>query len=210
MPWPGPAGAAGPKTACRAADRLGHELDSSSTSSTSSSGSLMPCARASRSRCSTTLRSGKKSRSSITVATSRRISGEVSASIAADLHRAVVRAIRTNQAAHNVDFPAPLRPVSAIASPVRTSRLNRSKIVLGPKARRSPKTFRMVVRLATWAFCPLRQAGPTALLNSDRPIQPQVRRNGVRAFPGRAATACSDSMERRRPVQLRRRALGAH
>jgi hypothetical protein len=71
----------------------------------------------------------------------------------------------------NVDLPAPLRPVSAIASPVRTSRLNRSKIVFGPKARRSPETFRMVVRLATWAFCPLRQAGQTAPLNSDRPIQ---------------------------------------
>src|SRR4029450_9670701 len=68
----------------------------------------------------------------------------------------------------NVDFPAPLRPVSAIASPVRTSRLKRSKIVLGPKARRSPETFRMVVRLATWAFCPLCQAGQTARLNSDR------------------------------------------
>ena len=32
-----------------------------------------------------------------------------------------------------VDLPAPLRPVSAIASPVRTSRLNLSKMVFGPE-----------------------------------------------------------------------------
>ena len=32
-----------------------------------------------------------------------------------------------------MDLPAPLRPVSAIASPVRTSRLNLSKMVFGPE-----------------------------------------------------------------------------
>src|SRR5689334_16978856 len=54
-----------------------------------------------------------------------------------------------------VDLPAPLRPVSAIASPVRTSRLNFSKMVLGPKARRRPETLRIVARLAMEAILPL-------------------------------------------------------
>ena len=54
-----------------------------------------------------------------------------------------------------VDLPAPLRPVSAIASPVRTSRLNLSKMVFGPNARRRPDTLRIVVRLAMEAILPL-------------------------------------------------------
>ena len=53
----------------------------------------------------------------------------------------------------SVDLPAPLRPVSAIASPARTSRLNLSKIVFGPKARRRPDTLSTVARLATREVC---------------------------------------------------------
>ena len=127
----------------------GTSWTSSSTSSTMASGSSCPCARASRSRCSTTLRSGKKSRSSITVATLRRISGEVSdiGVPSTSMVPSSGRSAPTRQRSR-VDLPAPLRPVRAMASPARTSRLNPSKMVWEPKARFSPDTLSTVVRLA--------------------------------------------------------------
>ena len=150
----------------------GTSWTSSSTSSTMASGSVRPCARASRSRCSTTLRSGKKSRSSITVATLRRISGEVSTSgvPSTSMVPSSGRSAPTRQRSR-VDLPAPLRPVRAMASPARTSRLNLSMMVLGPKARLSPETLRTVGRLAMQAILPARADAPddarTATTGSD-------------------------------------------
>ena len=51
--------------------------------------------------------------------------------VAAHLDAAIVCPVCTDQAAQQGGLASPLRPVSAIASPVRTSRLNFSKMVFG-------------------------------------------------------------------------------
>ena len=68
---------------------------------------------------------------------------------------AISRWISVEGLRHALDSPEPLGPISATASPARTSRLKLSKIVFGPYARRSPDPLRTVgrvgadVRLAT-------------------------------------------------------------
>ena len=121
---------------------------SCSTSSTASSASGRPWARARRSRCSTTDRSGKKSRSSITVARSRRTAGSDSRSRFPQISIVPLSALSApTRQRRIVDLPAPLRPVSAIASPAQTSRLKSETIACDPYA------FESFVTLSTGVRC---------------------------------------------------------
>ena len=119
----------------------------------------------------------------MTVATLRRISGEVSdiGVPSTSMVPSSGRSAPTRQRSR-VDLPAPLRPVRAMASPARTSRLNPSKMVWGPKARFSPDTLSTVVRLAMRAILPPRASG-----SRPRPPSPRSTRRRRTAPSGGAA-----------------------
>ena len=105
------------------------------------SASGTPWALAKRSRCSTTLRSGKKSMSSITTARAERTWGErssissPSSSIVPDVGLSAPVMHRST-----VDLPAPLRPTSATAVPAATSRSSPLTTSTSPNRRTRSRT----------------------------------------------------------------------
>ena len=105
-----------------------------------------------------------------------------------------------------VDLPAPLRPVSAMASPARTSRLNLSMMVLGPKARLSPETLRTVGRLAMEAILPLPGNRSRRI---SLPLSGHELGHDMSVFT-RQTSRVTNPARRRRRIHQERQALSSH